>query len=1385
MVAPMASEVIDLTHDSDSDNLFDNLKQVALRAERAAAEVKINGDHVKERLTKSSTSNPLLQSSRTERPDVQISQHLKASASGSDTLTPKSLHSSWPARSDRDVDLSALSLSSPKESTLGQGSTSKKASSSQAQSLSSNSSKSHAPISRATKLDVARALAWSKGEPYTLYSKSRAPLPSLDHELAKRSSRPSAFDTLPTAVSPPERRHDEVRSVANDRDSKHVETHDRKPPTSLASVTKNAVTGEYDASKLCEFWPAAEPCEAKEDEISRTNGTTTSLGKSGQGTQTLSSATSFPEGFDRGRFPKERRRRGGKKYGTSRINGFPKTPAPTVEWNSRLSQMQSKDDDVEESSEFRTPVVSGLNRISIDKKEIHSQANARRIADHGVTSTSMIDSMSFGPSNHTSPDKLLWSDWEREQVFLFFISVTAPTIRKLSALHKHQLEERETITIDRSIANDAIDDELLRVLRNDQFLVSQASRKRIRQYFSRKYSQRLAAILETRNRERSLEFSNEKVPWHTLFHGSQNSESPRVENQRPPVRSDKGRQKSSAQGFKEVTANHSFADGNPPPTLASVQPPIISPSKSEQVHSSTTKTKERLVRGSKFGIRKDENMILEPHQGPAVEDLQGAVALRLSRRLNGPSRFQDPYLEDLVAQAALGDAQVDSRDCSPPFFLTPLDREKALDQPYVLKSIRRTRQEKRDVISVIQAKVVDPVATPQRRIPALLRHREFGPDRPPHLQATLRSRVLEQLQTWRSWKGASSDIVSVAWNPNSSTYAVGAAAHTNPEDLQYNRPCNLLLGHLSPNELVELPCHRTKRPTPNEIIGGPNSSQETYNTCDPMIYQTINSVQFSRDGRHLYTASRDHTVKVWDVSKREETCVQTLNHNSVVTSVDVCRSNGSRLFASASQSISDSIQVFNHDSYHAQLVHSFSSTRAEAKPHLRILPECLRWGSSAGDQHYLLCGFTQWDHLGRYDLAREGHLCLWDVAHEEMIKVTPGSQSVTSVAWHPTFPYFISGGAPSGNLSAAKHGVRSVVRTYDRRSLTRCTVEFETKVLDIQDVTYHPINSNIVTAGCTDGKVLVWDYRWPGEQLHCLSHDLPLMELDQDRSRAEADTGVRMSLWNSDGSLFYSGSSDGMIKAWDVRRHPQDVLVRNVAQIGAAVQDGAFSPDFSHLLVGDADGGVHILSAAPTSSAALSDGEGAHEAERITLIRAPDGSGRRLDTGDDNPGTEGIEIARKLIASSQLDIDPVFGPGKGRYYTGPFAKDSQRKGDDKTAVGNFDTETSGKQVYFEDGRLNTNIASMRKLFSKGRSSHLNEQKTFDLASRSSGTDGVPAKAGPLGDATWKKTKQVTSKADQGSSKKQRSDVLSEETMMKDDFWWPRLGEKQINTALSR
>lgn len=596
------------------------------------------------------------------------------------------------------------------------------------------------------------------------------------------------------------------------------------------------------------------------------------------------------------------------------------------------------------------------------------------------------------------------------------------------------------------------------------------------------------------------------------------------------------------------------------------------------------------------------------------------------------------------------------------------------DDPYNVLHSRGTDSIKRFLADLVEGRVsvrpgylkvamqnVDPVDDLRLSTSSLLRCRELGTDFAlgRHVRSELRLRASERISPWRRWKGASGDVVACAWAPNSKHFAIGATATSNNEDLQYNRPRNLLIGDLATNAINELPDHRVDRPRPSMIPNGPNANQAMYNSLDPMIYTTISSLHFSHNGSRLITGSHDKKVKIWDVlSSGAATCTRTMEHNAIVTNVDISKTHDG-LIATAAQCIHESIRIYQSDSTGLEYS-SFSSPRAEKKKQLELYPECLRWGKTPSTSHVLLAGFQQWAS----NESKDGDICLWDVYKEDFIAMSPTRFSVFTAAWHPLYDIFAVGGAPPAGSTLTHYTTRSVVRTFDMRALKRFAIEFECPAIDMQDVTFHPIDQNIVTAGCTDAATYVWDYRKPTDYIVKLQHERPLTDWDHTKCQEDGDAGVMMTVWGLDSARFYTGSSDGIIKCWNPFRAPEDALIENVADLGANVQSGAFSPDFTQLLIGDSDGGVHVLSSAPYNHWAASNDPSSDTTE-MELVEACGASGPQ-DTNSD-AGNEGILEARRLLRAGQLVLDEKYGVGKGPNYKGPYATYARLEGFDLTS----------------------------------------------------------------------------------------------------------------------
>lgn len=574
-------------------------------------------------------------------------------------------------------------------------------------------------------------------------------------------------------------------------------------------------------------------------------------------------------------------------------------------------------------------------------------------------------------------------------------------------------------------------------------------------------------------------------------------------------------------------------------------------------------------------------------------------------------------------------------------------------------------------------------------INSMLRQREFGYGRwysggesVQTINRMLELEIAKRLRCWRSWAGASKDVLTAIWAPNGCTYAAGASTEMDSLNIQYNRPNNLLLGNFDQNTLIEVPDHYIDRPTPDTIASGDKSRADTYNSLDPELYTTISSICFDDTSSRMFTGSFDKTVKVWSLDVEDQPlCISTLQH---AAEVDLLAASYEplRLLASGQRTTVGAIRVYDQTSLDWEDYNEppkvFGSTRTSK---VNVYPTCLLWGRTSFTSNLLLAGFAE-SNNDIFNHDQQGNICLWDVETGKSHKIQPAAQAVHDITWHPTLPLFAAATVPGNRkgLSDPQH-TKSLIRTWEPFQGPSRVMEYECPALDINDVRFHPYDDHYITAGCTDGVTYVWDVRKPDTILHRLRHGKPIDELDHDRSREEQDTGVRFTAWDKYGKDLYTGSSDGVIAAWNILVSQEDAFIRNVAQFDAGVMTGTFSPDYSNLLVGLSKGALHVLSTTTSTHDPNDDLDAYHDDEgsdhppkaydTITYIPAP-----RTAPKEE---TSGIEAANYLIITGQIVMHPTLGAGRGPNYHGPYASYARLVGADP-ATDDLDPDIQASQL---------------------------------------------------------------------------------------------------------
>ncbi|KAK3114579.1 hypothetical protein LTR53_006953 [Teratosphaeriaceae sp. CCFEE 6253] len=516
----------------------------------------------------------------------------------------------------------------------------------------------------------------------------------------------------------------------------------------------------------------------------------------------------------------------------------------------------------------------------------------------------------------------------------------------------------------------------------------------------------------------------------------------------------------------------------------------------------------------------------------------------------------------------------------------------------------------------------------------------------------LKNEVFSKYAPTRHYMSTCGDVTSLAWAGDGRRFAAGSIAITDNRSMQYNGNWNLLIGDSEQAVLQELPEHHISRPVVVDA-GNINALHSMRESQDPRLFMTVAAVAFSPDGHSLYTAGSDRTMRVYEVGNdvTNASCKHTASHPAVVDILDVSRNN---LIATACHTSEDgSVRVYHGNTF--RRMQSLSPNRIDSPSTVPIFPSALKWGVTPNQSNYLLAGFSS-DGIEE-DRSTAGETALWDVETGQRIQLSTITRNVFDVAWNPS-PSSASTAfcvASTPGSSKAHRGRRSVVQCYaPGQDRCRQVLEWDCPALDINDITYCPHDDNLTAAGATDGKVYVWDKRFASRDqkpLHVLAHGDSVNVLDHDRDRELADTGVRFLSWGATSSRLYSASSDGVVKAWNPYRAPDDVHVADVATFQAAIMSGSFNADHRELLIGEERGRINLLSIG---------GDAEDEAGRASQPFVLRVAKKQVDLAEQTP----FAAARELVETRRIEIRPMGALPRsqavqGPVYTGPFFRPSR------------------------------------------------------------------------------------------------------------------------------
>jgi WD40 repeat protein len=249
--------------------------------------------------------------------------------------------------------------------------------------------------------------------------------------------------------------------------------------------------------------------------------------------------------------------------------------------------------------------------------------------------------------------------------------------------------------------------------------------------------------------------------------------------------------------------------------------------------------------------------------------------------------------------------------------------------------------------------------------------------------------------------------------------------------MQYNKPGNFAVGSSSLDTLRAVADHRIPRPIVASSENADNAQDSMRQTQDPWLYTSVVSSSYCEVNGYTFTASFDHTVRVWKVAENGSSIdlrgtwphdgkvnfvVSSSHHERLATASDVSNnairvynleeediSNSRPDFYSGEKAIEQSQELFRRDkwAYH---------------------PATIQWGKAPGVADFLLVGYSPRSETGHdvdipEDKKNTGELCLWNVEAGTRIPISSArTQNVFEVMWHPTQPCFLAATSPCGTF---------------------------------------------------------------------------------------------------------------------------------------------------------------------------------------------------------------------------------------------------------------------------------------------------------------------------------------------------------------------------------
>ncbi|CAG8599663.1 16485_t:CDS:10, partial [Dentiscutata heterogama] len=324
------------------------------------------------------------------------------------------------------------------------------------------------------------------------------------------------------------------------------------------------------------------------------------------------------------------------------------------------------------------------------------------------------------------------------------------------------------------------------------------------------------------------------------------------------------------------------------------------------------------------------------------------------------------------------------------------------------------------------------------------------------------------------------------------------------------------------------------------------------------VWTTVTDVKFSPDGKFIFSASTDASIKVWQTGDAKF-YLKPFN-------TKVCQSKIHRLSVCKKPTYGTKYQFASCEDSGLVQVHFIRSDKKQAFTMVSqefIEEECKRVSSDVNfiSSHKVIAGYNG----NSSDYA--GVIKVWDINSRKKAcynkQSISGSVSCLDVSHDEKW-------ITCGTTAEFEEGDGSM-HIWDMLSQT--TLRAFTGEKDINVISISP-NDQYIALGGVMNTVYVYDKRYLKQSLHVLRHENPDDGLPHD--------GIMSLQWIFDSNILASGGNDNCVKVWDVSLASGNNMIYQFSHHDSPVTSIQMAPDLSLMTVGVSSGKVYVYSSDET-----------------------------------------------------------------------------------------------------------------------------------------------------------------------------------------------------------